>query len=230
MSIIRLFLALAIIITSIVACDEPPSGKIKTQTPAVSQSKGQVAEPPTVIKQQTPPSQGSLPVPPQAQPPATPPIQPNQPAGAKSLNVPAYLFIEGQTEKNNSNNTIAQASPGSSMEDQILLLVNKARTSSGLGQVKRDSYLDSLALRHSQDMVQTNVMSHDGFDARAHDALNTIRAHCVAENVAMGYTSAAALVQGWLDSPGHRQNIMNPVFSKIGIGIAGIFATQMFSD
>jgi uncharacterized protein YkwD len=79
-------------------------------------------------------------------------------------------------------------------------------------------------------MIKNNVMSHEGFDNRANAILSTLGAHTVGENVAMGYCTAGSLVQGWLDSPGHRHNIMNPLFRKMGIGIAGIFATQMFSD
>lgn len=79
-------------------------------------------------------------------------------------------------------------------------------------------------------MVRTYMMGHEGFDTRANAIIQTLGAHNVGENVAMGYETAASLVQGWLDSPGHRQNIMNPVFRKMGIGIAGSFATQMFSD
>jgi uncharacterized protein YkwD len=228
--IIKLFLILAMIITGTLACDEPSPVKItKAQSTQVSQPQNKVAEPPTIIKQQTPATPESSSIPTQAQQQVTPPIQTSQPSGTKSLNVPAYLFSEGQSVQNRSNSTLNQAQD-SSMAGQVLALINNARVANGLSQVVRDGFLDSLALQHSQDMVKTNVMSHEGFDNRANTIITTLGAHCVGENVAMGYNTAASLVQGWLDSPGHRQNIMNPLFRKMGIGIAGIFATQMFSD
>jgi uncharacterized protein YkwD len=228
--IIKLLLVLALMIAGTLACDEPSFVKItKTQSPPVSQSQNKIVEPPTIIKQETPASPGSSTPPAQTQQQVAPPTQPSQSSGSKSSSVPAYLFIEGQSGQNNKTTPLNQAQE-SSMEGQVLALINNARVASGLGQVVGDGFLDSLALQHSQDMIKTNVMSHEGFENRANTIITTLGAHCIGENVAMGYSTAASLVQGWLDSPGHRQNIMNPVFRKMGIGIAGIFATQMFSD
>ncbi|MPN28838.1 hypothetical protein SDC9_176283 [bioreactor metagenome] len=50
------------------------------------------------------------------------------------------------------------------------------------------------------------------------------------ENIAMGYSSAAAVVEGWMNSPGHRANILNASFTHIGVGYyaEGHYWTQMF--
>lgn len=138
--IIKLFIVLAIIIAGILACDEPLPVKVtRSQFPPIPQTQNKVVEPPTIIKQQTPaPAQPpSTPVQPQQQ--VAPPTQPGQPSGSKPLNVPAYLFIEGQPSQNNSNNTLNQTQDPS-MEGEVLVLINKARTASGLGQVVKDSF------------------------------------------------------------------------------------------
>ncbi len=184
--IIKLFIIFVIIIAGTLACDEPLPVKVTSvQSPQVPQTQNKV-EPPTIIKQQTPAPAQPPTAPVQSQQPSTPSAQTTQPSINKSLNVPAYLFIEGQQSQNNSNNTLNQTQDPS-MEGQVLVLINKARAANGLGVVVRDGVLDSLALQHSLDMVKTNVMSHEGFDARATTSIQTCGAHCVGENVAMGY-------------------------------------------
>jgi uncharacterized protein YkwD len=115
-------------------------------------------------------------------------------------------------------------------EEKIFALVNEARVSSGLSPLVRVDTLDALALEHSQDMAETGTLSHDGFDARADTIERMLDSSYVGENVAMGYESAEAFVNGWLNSPGHRANIMNPSYRRTGIGYHKSYATQIFCD
>ena len=119
--------------------------------------------------------------------------------------------------------------PVISKEQEIFLLINEARMEDGLNSLERNGILDNLAREHSRYMMQINDVNHDGFDARA-EVMFQSGAMLVAENVAMGYFSAKGFVDGWLGSPGHRENIMTPSFRKTGIGIVGEYATQIFSD
>lgn len=115
-------------------------------------------------------------------------------------------------------------------EEEIFALVNEARVSSGLSPLVRADPLDALALEHSQDMAKAGILSHDGFDARADTIERSLGSSNVGENVAMGYESAEAFVDGWLNSPGHRANIMNPSYRRTGIGYCKSYATQIFCD
>ena len=115
-------------------------------------------------------------------------------------------------------------------EDKIFALVNEARVSNGLSPLERIDTLDALASEHSQDMAKTGILSHDGFDTRVDSIERSLGSSYVGENVAMGYESAAAFVDGWLNSPGHRANIMNPSYRRTGIGYYESYATQIFCD
>jgi uncharacterized protein YkwD len=94
-------------------------------------------------------------------------------------------------------------------DNEILALVNDHRRSIGKPALTMNQTIWEQANRHSQNMASGTVpFGHDGFDAR----ISAIRVALgsggsAAENVAMGYGSAAAVVSGWLGSPGHRANI-----------------------
>jgi uncharacterized protein YkwD len=103
----------------------------------------------------------------------------------------------------------ATAPSATAYDDQILGLINDHRRSIGKPALAKSQVIWEQANIHSQNMASGKVpFSHDGFDAR----IATIRAALgpggsAAENVAMGYGSAAAVVSGWLGSAGHRANI-----------------------
>jgi len=94
-------------------------------------------------------------------------------------------------------------------DDQILALVNDHRRSIGKPALAMNQVIWTQANGHSRNMASGSVpFGHDGFDAR----VAAIRAALgsggsAAENVAMGYTSAASVVNAWLGSAGHRANI-----------------------
>jgi len=127
-----------------------------------------------------------------------------------------------------------KASP-SSMSTEILRLVNRHRHSIGRPPLQANSFISSVALGHSRDMLSGKTpFGHDGF----RDRIDRIRKklgpmHIAAENVASGPMSAKEVVDGWLHSPGHRRNIEGD-FRLTGIGLAfgrngNIFFTQIFT-
>jgi uncharacterized protein YkwD len=117
---------------------------------------------------------------------------------------------------------------------EILYYVNEFRRSKGLPALEGNSYISSVALDHSRDMLTgKSPFGHDGFRQRIDRISGKLgRLHVAAENVASGPMNAREVVDGWLHSPGHRRNIMGD-FRLTGIGVAEkangmIYFTQIF--
>ncbi len=117
---------------------------------------------------------------------------------------------------------------------EILFYVNQFRQSKGLPLLRANSYISSVALGHSRDMLTgKSPFGHDGFRQRIDRISGKLgRLHVAAENVASGPMGAREVVDGWLHSPGHRRNIIGD-FELTGIGVAEaangmIYFTQIF--
>ncbi len=106
-------------------------------------------------------------------------------------------------------------------DQKILELVNNERAKEGLDPLSIDSQLDQAANFHNDEMVRADTMSHQlPGEANLGERVSATGYSWtrVAENVAAGYTTPEAVVEGWMNSPGHRENILNPEFIHIGIG------------
>ncbi|MBA3985460.1 MAG: CAP domain-containing protein [Flavobacteriales bacterium] len=118
------------------------------------------------------------------------------------------------------------------MSRDILELVNAHRVSIGLDALVMDQqYASAYAVVHTDYMIEISKINHDNFHLRS-QALKNRGASRVSENVAFGYTDAAAVVNGWLNSPSHRQNIEGD-YSHSGFGVfkneqGNYFFTQLF--
>ena len=110
-----------------------------------------------------------------------------------------------------------QTTRGGSHEQQLLQLVNAERTRRGLSSLTMDSSLLNGSRSHSA--VQSSRRS-------MHHASNLQGAR--AENVAMGNMSPQRVMQMWMNSPGHRRNILNPSFKTFGGARSGSYWTQRF--
>ncbi|QYX78752.1 CAP domain-containing protein [Streptomyces akebiae] len=107
---------------------------------------------------------------------------------------------------------------------QVLSLVNAEREKAGCSPVTVDDKLTKAAQDHSQDMADHQNMSHTGSDGSSmSDRLARVgyRFSTAGENVAAGYGTADSVMDGWMNSPGHKANILNCAFKEIGIGLAG---------
>ncbi|HUB59747.1 MAG TPA: CAP domain-containing protein [Puia sp.] len=131
---------------------------------------------------------------------------------------------------------VAPKPPASStrISREILFFVNEFRRSKGLPALEANSYISSVALGHSRDMLTgKSPFGHDGFRQRIDRISGKLgKLHVAAENVASGPMDAREVVDGWLHSPGHRRNIMGD-FRLTGIGVAEasngmIYFTQIF--
>ena len=121
--------------------------------------------------------------------------------------------------------TPAQAAPAkageTALQNQINQLINAERTQHGCTALKVNAALTAAARGHSAWMAQTGTFSHTGrsnsnFVARSKAAGYTKPS---AENIAWGYRSAAQVVNGWMNSPGHRTNILNCKSKTVGVGV-----------
>ena len=121
----------------------------------------------------------------------------------------------------------------SAYELEIVRLINEIRTQYGLGQLTVNKELSRVARIKSQDMRDKGYFSHTSptygspFDMMKRFG---IRYRTAGENIAMGYRTPQSVVNGWMNSPGHRANILNGSFKEIGMGYveSGNYWTQMF--
>ncbi len=126
-----------------------------------------------------------------------------------------------------------QSGSVSSIEQQVLTLTNQERAKGGLKPLATDAALMDSARAKSADMSKNNYFSHTSptlgspFDQMK---AKGIQYKAAAENIAMGQKTAAEVVKGWMESPGHRANIMNGNYTHIGIGYDanGNYWTQQF--
>ncbi len=123
---------------------------------------------------------------------------------------------------------------GSATEQEVVRLTNEARRGHCAALIN-DAKLHAAALGHSRDMAAKNYFSHTSQDGRSFSDRITaagFKWHAVAENIALGQRTPAEVVKSWLNSPGHRANIMNCTYTRIGVGVAegakGLYWTQDF--
>ena len=103
-------------------------------------------------------------------------------------------------------------------EIQLMDLINAYRVSIGLNSLTKNNFSSLKAEEHNNYMIITNTLSHDGFNVRFQDIMNTLGAISVAENVADVYSTPQGVLNAWLNSPAHKKNIIGD-FSHFGISI-----------
>jgi uncharacterized protein YkwD len=111
--------------------------------------------------------------------------------------------------------------PSGGAEAQVLQLTNNERAKKGCGPLRTNSALTKAADLHATDMVVHHYFDHNSQDGRSpFDRMKAagFTGGAMAENIAVGYQSAAAVVEGWMNSEGHRKNILNCDYTMIGIG------------
>jgi uncharacterized protein YkwD len=116
----------------------------------------------------------------------------------------------------------------------VLALVNAERATAGCAPLTADDRLAAVARAHSADMRDRHFFSHtnpDGLDPFARARAAGID-YARAENIAYGQPDAAAVMAAWMNSAGHRQNILNCQLHTLGVGVAqgagGPWWTQLF--
>ncbi len=121
----------------------------------------------------------------------------------------------------------------SSYESEVIRLVNEIRKENGLKELTTDWQLSRVARYKSQDMKNNNYFSHTSptygspFDMMKSFGISYKSA---GENIAKGQKTPQAVVNAWMNSSGHRANILNSSYTHIGVGYVadGNYWTQMF--
>lgn len=118
-------------------------------------------------------------------------------------------------------------------EQEVIRLVNEIRAENGLKPLTYDWELARVARFKSQDMKDNRYFAHNSpvYGTPFQMIKNFgISFRTAGENIAYGYASPQAVVNGWMNSAGHRANILNASFTRIGVGYvaSGNYWTQMF--
>jgi uncharacterized protein YkwD len=135
------------------------------------------------------------------------------------------------------------------LERRIFQLTNEARRKNGLSTLEPDETLMTMARGKSDDMAKRHYFSHtspegktliDHYDEEKPAKIGLLGR--IGENIHMGQrndysdikTAARVIVDSWMLSPGHRQNILNPAYTNLGVGVAikgkECYATQSFGQ
>lgn len=106
--------------------------------------------------------------------------------------------------------------------DDIISLANQARTEKGLGRLSKNAKLSASAMAKAQDMKDKHYFDHvspDGLQPWFFVEEAGYKYKTVGENLAEGYFSAQTVHEAWMQSEGHRENILSPDFEEIGVAV-----------
>ena len=139
------------------------------------------------------------------------------------------------TSSNTNNNTGTTSTSMNNDEKEVFDLINKQRAQNGLSPLKENSELQRVARIKAQDMVNNNYFSHTSPTyGSPFDMMKSFKIsyNTAGENIA-GNSSNSSAVTAWMNSPGHRANILNSSFNQTGIGVItgskyGKIYVQMF--
>mmetsp|Transcript_55078 Transcript_55078/g.159489 ORF Transcript_55078/g.159489 Transcript_55078/m.159489 type:complete len:792 (-) Transcript_55078:24-2399(-) len=134
------------------------------------------------------------------------------PVSASASYIPSY-----------TPSTSQEQSPGTVQD--LLFFTNQERHRNGLEELRYNKELEKSAKRHAEDMAKNNYFSHDGLDGsdlKDRVADTNYKYTNIGENLFWRTpdNDPAYAVQGWMESAGHRKNILDPQFSEIGLGYA----------
>jgi len=136
-----------------------------------------------------------------------------------------FLTVEPKaTETLSLNFKTKNVLPDAASEQYMFKLVNEERTSRGLKGLVFNSKLQGVARKHCQDMPARGYFSHytpDGLSSFDRMDNAGIIYQSAGENIAMAPNTDIAM-QGLMDSPGHKANILSPLFGKIGVGVIDV--------
>lgn len=141
----------------------------------------------------------------------------------------------GSSSTGNSGTSGTQTSSMNSDEKEVFDLINKQRTNNGLPALQNDSEVQRIARIKAQDMVDNNYFSHNSPTyGSPFDMMKSFKVSykTAGENIAANSSNSSA-VTAWMNSSGHKANILNSSFNYTGIGVVsspryGKMYVQMF--
>ncbi len=137
------------------------------------------------------------------------------------------------SNQSGSGSSNTQNADNQSFEEQVVALVNQQRAANGLQPLTLSATLSNAARAKSQDMHDQHYFAHESPTyGSPFDMLKSfgISYRSAGENIAMGYATPEAVMNGWMNSSGHRANILNASYTQIGVGYVadGNYWTQEF--
>ena len=116
-----------------------------------------------------------------------------------------------------------QQPASSGFAESIVAAMNRERAAQGLGPLQLESRLTLAAEDRVEDMLSKRYFDHvspDGVTPFTWVEARGYRYRMIGENLALGHRSSESVVNGWMSSPGHRQNILKSGFNEVGIAFA----------
>ncbi|XIE77524.1 sigma-70 family RNA polymerase sigma factor [Streptomyces sp. SBR177] len=170
--------------------------------------------------------------------PHGPPLQPPAPAHPHPHHPrptpPRTTAPAPRPQPTRPTGTTATGEPDATEAQQVIDLTNAERAKAGCGPLTAHPLLTRAAQGHSDDMAARNFFDHtnpDGADPGDRVTAAGYQWSTYGENIAKGQRTPAEVMDAWMNSPGHRANILNCSFKEIGIGIhdaGGPYWTQVF--
>jgi uncharacterized protein YkwD len=111
---------------------------------------------------------------------------------------------------------------GTPFVESVVAAMNRERAAHGLGPLRLESRLSLAAEDRVDDMIRKRYFDHvspDGVQPFTWVRKRGYRYSMVGENLALGYRSGQSVVTGWMNSPGHRENILQRGFDEVGIAV-----------
>ncbi|HEY9641862.1 MAG TPA: CAP domain-containing protein [Coleofasciculaceae cyanobacterium] len=137
-------------------------------------------------------------------------------------NTPYKLQLATKSAQNRTaDEQLTAASTHNTFIQRVVDLTNTYRVQFGLQPLKLNTKLSAAAFVHSRDMALNDFFDHTGSDgSRAAERISAqgYKYLNAGENIAAGYATPEAVVEGWMNSPGHRANILYPNVKEIGVG------------
>ncbi|MET9930937.1 MULTISPECIES: sigma-70 family RNA polymerase sigma factor [unclassified Streptomyces] len=166
--------------------------------------------------------------------PVTAPHTP-RPTADRPTRRPTQAPVTKRPTAPSSPTATKQDSGHTSVEEQVIALVNAERAKEGCGAVTGNSLLARAAQGHSDDMAARDFFDHTNPDGAGPGERVTATGYgwsTYGENIAMGQQTAEQVMEAWMNSPGHRANILNCSFRELGVGLhtgdGGPYWTQVF--
>jgi uncharacterized protein YkwD len=149
---------------------------------------------------------------------------------------------EASAEERVRNPSPPEGTSAREIEEEVFRSVNQARAEKGLPPLQENPQLQQVARRHSEDMATRHFFGHLNPDGQ--DVVDRLRGQGVKDFTAAGENifngkkvtdPAQATVREWLNSPGHRKNLLNPRYTAGGVGISqgekdAIYVTQVYME
>ncbi|MBD2354027.1 CAP domain-containing protein [Tolypothrix sp. FACHB-123] len=139
--------------------------------------------------------------------------------------LPPLPNIEIPSNQSPQSPQLAQTPQTAQVESQIRQQINQVRQKNGLQPLQNNEKLAQVARKYSRQMIEENFFSHTGIDGSTLSQrvrAGNISYWIIGENLFRSKNISQPVspaVEGWLESPGHRANILRPVFRETGVGV-----------